>query len=246
MFDHESLDPRSKLALTVAVVLAAVASGDWRHLVGLLAFVFAVVAVGRGYGPVGWVRSMSPILYILPLLLVLNTLFYAGGTPLWAVSVMGHPVGVTTGGLYTAGVIALRLVVVAGVAAWFAGTTGAEAFEVALGHLGVPWTVAFLFSLSIRLVPTMRRRFAVVEEAQRARGLSLEGGPLANARARIPMFVPFLSAIIRYGYELSDALSARGFDRIDDRTSLVAVGHGPADAVVYLLAVLVLATSVLL
>lgn len=241
MVAHESLDPRSKLALTVAVVITAVAADSWAPLVGLFGFVLAIVVVGRGYGLASWVHSLRPILYILPLLLVLNTLFYVGGEPIWTITVRGHPVGVTTGGVATAVLIAIRLVVIAGAAAWFAGTTEAETFEAALGSVGVPWSVAFLLSLSIRLVPTMRRRFTVIEEAQRSRGLELSGGPIETARDRIPMFVPFLSAIIRYGYELSDALTARGYDRIESRTSYVEIRHDRADYVVYVLAVVILA-----
>ncbi|MGM0397560.1 MAG: energy-coupling factor transporter transmembrane component T [Halobacteriota archaeon] len=237
MFAHDALDPRSKLALTVAVIVVAVAARTWLPLVGLLAFVLGFVALGRGYGPVAWVRSIGPILYLLPVLLVLNTLFYAGGESIWTVPVAGYTVGVTTDGVATSGLIALRLLVIAGVAAWFAATTDAERFEAGLVHLGIPWSMAFLLSLSMRLVPTMRHRFTVIEEAQRSRGLTLDGGVVDDARDRIPMFVPFLSAIIRYGYELSDALTARGFDRIDRRTSLVDVEHGSADYLVYLLAI---------
>lgn len=241
MFAHESLDPRSKLALTIAVVITSVAAGSWKPLVGLFGFVLVVVVVGRDYGLTAWIHSLRPILYILPLLMVLNTLFYFGGEPIWAITVRGYPVGLTTGGLATASLIAIRLIVIAGVAAWFAGTTDAETFEAALGSVGVPWSIAFLLSLSIRLVPTMRRRFTVIEEAQRSRGLDRSGGPIETARDRIPMFVPFLSAIIRYGYELSDALTARGFESIGDRTSLVEVRHNRVDYVVYVVAVVVLA-----
>ena len=243
MFAHESLDPRSKLALTVAVVITAVAADSWVPLVGLFGFVLAVVVVGRGYGLAAWLHSLRPILYILPLLMVLNTLFYVGGAPILAITVRGYPVGVTTGGLATASLIAIRLIVIAGVAAWFAGTTGAETFEAALGSVGVPWSVAFLLSLSIRLVPAMRRRFTAIEEAQRSRGLDLSGGPIETARDRIPMFVPFLSAIIRYGYELSDALTARGYDQIESRTTYVEVRHNRVDYVVYVVAIVVLAST---
>lgn len=239
MFSHASLDPRSKLALTVAVVAVAVVAETWAPLGGLLAVVVAVVLVGRGFSLREWLGAIGPIFYLLPVLLVLNTLFYAGGASIWTVPVAGYTVGVTTGGVFTSGLIALRLLVIAGVAAWFAATTDAEAVEAGLVRLGVPWTMAFLLSLSMRLVPTMRKRFALIEEAQRSRGLRLDGGPIENARARIPMFVPFLVAIIRYGYELSEALSARGFDSIDGRSTLVDVEHGPADYAVYGFALLV-------
>lgn len=244
MFAHESLDPRSKLALTLAVIVVAVMAGTWLPLVGLLAFVLAVVAIGRGFGPMAWIRSIGPILYLVPILLVLNTLFYVGGDPIWTVPVAGFTFGITTGGIATSVLIALRLLVIAGVAAWFAATTDAERFEAGLVHLGVPWSMAFLLSLSMRLVPTMRQRFTVIEEAQRSRGLHLEGGIIQNARDRIPMFVPFLSAIIRYGYELSDALTARGFDSIEQRTMLVDVEHDRADYGIYLLSIAVLVVGV--
>ena len=245
MFAHEALDPRSKLAVTTAVIVVAVVAEAWMPLVALLAFVLGFVVIGRGFGPLAWLRSIGPILYLVPVLLVLNTLFYASGDPIWTIPVAGLTVGVTTGGIVTSAHIALRLVVIAGVAAWFAATTAAEAFEAALVRLGVPWSLAFLLSLSIRLVPTMRHRFAVIEEAQRSRGLSLEGGPIATARARIPMFVPFISATVRYGYDLSDALTARGFDRIDRRTAFVDVRHSRVDYVVYLLALLVFVLGLL-
>ncbi|MFB6081295.1 MAG: energy-coupling factor transporter transmembrane component T [Halanaeroarchaeum sp.] len=244
-FEHEALDPRSKLALTVAVVVAAVASGSAWRLVALLLAVAAVVVVGRGFGLRDWLGAVAPVLYVLPLLLVLNTLFYAGGASIWTVNVAGYRVGVTAGGVETAVVIALRLLVVTAVAAWFAATTVAEEFEAALVAFSVPWSFAFLLSLTVRLVPEMRRRFAVVEEAQRSRGLTLEGGPLARARARVPMFLPFFSAVIRYGYDLSDALTARGYGRIEDRTSLVVVTHEATDYVVDAFAVVVLVAGLL-
>lgn len=238
-------DPRSKLALTVAVVIVAIAAGDSPRLLAVLGFVALVVIVTPDLGPGAWLRSMAPVLYFLPVLLVLNTLFYYGGTPIWTVPIAGVQVGVTTGGLATAVRIALRLLVVTGIAAWFAATTEAETFEAGLTALGVPWAFAFLLSLTVRLVPEMRDRFRAVEEAQRSRGLTLEGGPIAGVRARVPMLLPFFSAVIRYGYELADALTARGFDRIETRTSVVVVRHGPIDYAVDLLAVVVLAVGLL-
>lgn len=229
MISHRAFDPRAKLAATTAVAVAAVAAQETASLAVVGLVLVGFVALGGDFGLREWVRTVAPVLSLVPLLLALNTLFYASGRPIWAVQVHGWTVGVTTGGVATAVRIALRLLVVTGVASWFAGTTEAEAFEAALARLGVPWSFAFLLSLTVRLVPAMGHRFRVVEEAQRSRGLSIEGGFLARLRARIPMFVPFLSAVIRYGYELGDALTARGFDRIERRTAYVTVTFRPAD-----------------
>ncbi|MFB6069562.1 MAG: energy-coupling factor transporter transmembrane component T [Halanaeroarchaeum sp.] len=245
-FAHDALDPRSKLALTAAIGVAAVAASSATRLAVLLAVLAAFVLIGRGFGLREWLHALAPIGYLLAVMLVVNTLFYASGESIWTVSVWDYRVGVTTGGLATSVLVATRLLVVAATAAWFAATTATEEFEAALVRLGVPWSLAFLLSLTVRLVPEMRRRFAVIEEAQRSRGLVVEGGPLARARSRIPTFLPFFSAVVRYGYELSDALSARGFDRIEERTSLVTVRHGRADGAVYALALAVLVGGLLL
>ncbi len=240
-----SFDPRSKLALVVSVVIAALVAGGVARISVLLGLFVVFVAVTGGMGVFAWARSLKPILYLLPILLVLNTVFYAGGQVYWAVPLGPINLAVTAGGIETAVLIAVRLLLIAGVAAWFAGTTAAEAFEVGLVTLGIPWSFAFLLSLTLRLVPEMRRRFQVIEDAQRSRGLDLSGGPVARVRARVPMLLPFFVAVIRYGYELSEALTARGFDSIDERTSLVRIGHGPADYGVYLLAVTLVVASVM-
>lgn len=240
-----TFDPRSKLVLVVSLVIVAFATGTVAQVSMLLGGFVAFVAVTGGIGVLTWARSLKPIFYLLPVLLVLNTVFYAGGEVYWAVPIGPFALSVTAGGIETAVLIAVRLLLIAGVAAWFAGTTAAEAFEVALVKIGVPWSFAFLLSLTLRLVPEMRRRFQVIEDAQRSRGLDLSGGPISRIRARIPMLLPFFVAVIRYGYELSEALTARGFDAIDERTSLTTIEHGPADYAIYLLAGVLLLTAVL-
>lgn len=230
--DHRALDPRSKGALALAVAVVAIALPRPVPLVALAAVLVAFVATAGTRQLRRWLGFLSAFAVILPLILVLNALFYGGGTVLWRLP--GVPLALTTGGLETSAVIALRLVVIAGAAAWFAGTTDAEAFEVALARLGVPWRLAFLGSLTVRLVPTLRARFRSIEHAQRARGLAFEGGPFRRARARIPMFVPFIAAVIEDGFTLGEALRVRDFERASRRTYTVTLAHRPADVGLYL------------
>lgn len=236
-------DPRAKLALVVSVVVLALVTASVPRATVLFAGFAVFVALTGGLAVGTWLRSMRPVFYLLPVLLVLNSVFYASGAVLWSTPVGPFEPGVTAGGIQTAVLIAVRLLVVAGAAAWFAGTTRAEAFEVALVRLGVPWSGAFLLSLTLRLVPEMRRRFWRIEEAQRARGLDVSGGPISRTKARLPMFLPFLVAVIRYGYELSEALTARGFDDIGERTAVVSIAHRQPDYLLYLLAVGLLVLS---
>ncbi|MDZ7849587.1 MAG: energy-coupling factor transporter transmembrane component T [Halodesulfurarchaeum sp.] len=239
-------DPRAKLALTIGFVLAALLTGSIRGQLVLLGLFVVVVAVLGDVSLREWASALAPLSVLVLLILVLNSVFYASG-PAW-VSVPIGPVelSLTPGGVETAVLIAVRLVLVAGAAAWFALGTETERFEAALGELGVPWSVAFLLSLTVGLVPELRRRFRRIEDAQRSRGLDLSGGPITRTRARIPMLVPFFVATIRYGYELSTALTARGFDEPGPRTSITTVEHGSADLVLYFLAVAVVVGAVVL
>lgn len=241
--DHRTLDPRAKGAFALAVVAVAIARPRLATLAALGVLLVTLVSTGAGLGLRRWLSYLSPFAVILPIVLVLNAFFYAEGVVLWRAPVV--PLTLTTGGLETSAVIAFRLVVIAGAVAWFAGTTEPEAFEVALVHLGVPWRLAFLGSLAVRLVPSMRDRFITIERAQRSRGLTAPSGPIRGARARLPMFVPFLAGVIEDGYELGEALIVRGFDGSDRRTYTVELAHGLADYTLYGLA-LALVAGVLL
>ncbi|MFB6299147.1 MAG: energy-coupling factor transporter transmembrane component T [Halobacteriales archaeon] len=241
----DRLDPRSKLVFVIAIVVIAIGLPKLRSLGSLLLVLFVTVIV-TGPAVRRWLGLLSAFAYLIPLLFVLNLFFYADGRTIWAISTPIIPLEVTTGGIHTSLVILLRLLTIAGAAAWFATTTEAERFETALVELGVPWKLAFTASLTVRLVPVMRRRFRSVEEAQRSRGLVIKGGPLARARARIPMFIPFLAGVIQYGYDLSEALTARDFDRNQSRTTLITLSYGAADYVTYLLAVGLIGGFVLL
>lgn len=238
-FAHRDLDPRAKLAVAVAVAVVAIAIPRIDSLTVLAAVVAVLIAVGRGLSLQDWVGSLAPFKVLVPIIFVLNSFFYGGGRVL--VAVPGVPVSLTATGLTVSAVIVARLLVVASVASWFAMTTDPEEFEVALTRLGAPWSFAFLLSLTLRLVPEMRLRYQEIDEAQRARGLEVSGNPLKRARDRIPMLVPFLAAVIHYGYDLSEALEARDYGAVRNRTSVVTLTHDRVDYLFYGFAVVLLA-----
>ncbi|MFB6086160.1 MAG: energy-coupling factor transporter transmembrane component T [Halodesulfurarchaeum sp.] len=244
MTEAPRFDPRAKFALASGFVLASFLAGSIPSQLVLLSLFVGLVVVLREVSLGEWLSALAPIGVLVVLIVGINSIFYASG-PAW-ISVPVGPVrlALTPAGVRRALLIAVRLVVVAGAAAWFALGTETDRFEAALAGIGVPWSFAFLLSLTIGLVPVLRRRFRRIEDAQRSRGLDLSGGPIARTRARIPMLVPFLVATIRYGYELSTALRARGFDEPGPRTSITTVEHGPIDLGLYLLAVGVVAGTI--
>lgn len=237
MIPYTTFDPRAKLAFTTVVALLAVLIPDLYALATLGAILLVVVAIGPQTFRVDWMGTLAPFKILIPIILLLNAFFYGSGTVLWGTAVLGVPVNLTVGGVHASAVIAARLVVLAGIASWFSLTTDAEEFEAALTRLGVPWSFAFVLSLTVRLVPEMRDRYHAIEEAQLSRGVVIEGGPIKRARARVPMFIPFFVSIVNYGYELTEALTIRDYGRHANRTTIVRLEHGPMDYACYLVSI---------
>lgn len=231
MFTHRALDPRSKLTFALVVSTLAILTSEFEALGIVATALVLLVAAGQGLGIRDWLGFLSALRVLVPVIFVLNLLFYANGTVLWRLR--PTPLRITVGGLETSTFIILRLLIIAGLAAWFAKTTESEEFEVALVGLGIPWPLAFSLSLTLRLLPEIRDRYNTVEDAQRSRGLEIDGGPISQAKARIPMLLPFFVSIIEYGYELADALEVRDFGQPTRRTSLVSLQHERADFVLY-------------
>lgn len=77
-----------------------------------------------------------------------------------------------------------------------------------LRPLGVsPTRVAFMISLTLRLIPALADVVQEVREAQKARGLE---------RSIIAAVVPVLTRVLHQADAMSDALLARGYDRWDE------------------------------
>lgn len=234
------LDPRAKLALVAVVSILAIAIPHLGSLAALAVVLLLVVGVDEHLSVKDWLRSLEPFKVLIPIILVLNTFFYGSGQVIWNPAGIGWPLALTVGGINTSLVIAARLLVIAAAVAWFTATTAAESFEVALTRLGAPWMLAFLVSLTLRLVPEIRNRFQAIEEAQRSRGLVYEGGPIERTRALILILVPFLVSVIRYGFELGEALEVRGYGRADRRTYQETLSFGRNDVLLSLFAVVLL------
>lgn len=242
--DLNKFDPRSKLFFTLILVVLSLLIPIPIYLLSLLGIILITASAGRALK--GLLGYMSPLKLLIPLLLILNLFFYAHGKVIWSFDLRIFTLSVTYGGIETSIMILLRFFVIASAAALFAVTTDPEEFELALVWLKIPWKLAFIFSLTLRLVPDVKRRYKKIEEAQLTRGLTIGRSPLKKIKARVPMVIPFLAAIIRYGYELTEALKARNFDDIEKRSSLLRLEHGFHDYILYIFSISILSLYIYL
>jgi energy-coupling factor transport system permease protein len=106
----------------------------------------------------------------------------------------------------------MRISLMIGYGLLFLSCTRVEEFTWALERLHIPYKAAFALSLSFRLVPTLLEAASTVLEAQRARGLSMEGRNIVKRLlSYVPLLVPVFMLSLRRMHLLSFALELRGF-----------------------------------
>ena len=132
----------------------------------------------------------------------------------------------STSGFVSAAHVAVRLFVMAAALALFGLTTPMRALVADLERRGASPRVAFAAASIFGAVPALAQRARIVREAQRARGLDIDGGVASRLRAVVPLVAPVVAGTLHSIELRSLALEARGFGRPIRRELLWA----PADS----------------
>jgi energy-coupling factor transport system permease protein len=114
--------------------------------------------------------------------------------------------------LVTAESTSLRLLALTSVFFVFFRSTPPEDLGNALVKVGLPYSLAFVLSVSLQFVPVISRKARNVVDAQRSRGIPLEPG-LAALRYYPALLGPLLVQSFQLADELAEAMEARGFGR---------------------------------
>ena len=219
------LDPRVKLlAVAVAAVGLVLADGLGTMAVTIIAvhllLLAAAVPVRRLLGI--W-RAIAPLLLLI---IALWPIFDREGT---TVLVEAGWVRVTAEALLRGLAAAGRVAALSFVIFVWLVTTAERAMIRGFVRLGVPrrWGVAL--AIGLRSIPALAELYSAVSAAQQARGLRLDGSPLARVRARLPMLVATLVTALRLADQTARALDARAFGARPNPTALHDLRMRPVD-----------------
>lgn len=184
---QRSFDPRTKLAAVVVTTGILVTLDRWPVLAGALGSLLLVtLLLRRGRAWLG----------------LLNSLGFAAAT--------FFVIGWLAFDLPTALTAALRLLTIGTAFFLFFQTTPPEDLANALVKLGLPYAFAFVVIAAMQFIPLLTRRAANIRDAQRARGIPLEGG--MSALRYLPTVAgPLLIQAFKLADELAEAMEARGF-----------------------------------
>lgn len=206
------LDARVKLiALAVLVILLFVASNFWA--LGILTlFIIGVFAVARI--PFGVAcRTVLPLTFIIVITALFNLIYVSGGE----VFLDWGWLKVTADGLYSAGFVCLRLMLLLLLGALLTLTTttiditnAIESLLSPLKRVGVPVSeFAFVMGTALRFLPQFVDEFRIIRVAQDARGARLSTRPTQSMRVMASFVVPLFASVFRRADTLSAAMESR-------------------------------------
>jgi energy-coupling factor transport system permease protein len=232
------LDPRTKLVLTVAFIVAVFFVMDYSGFILLGAFLLFCIFLSRV--PLRLIlRSIKTILFLIIFTAVLNLLFNTDGTAIWPDSFLA----VTYEGLDFAIKMVIRLMVLVTGSSLLTYTTTPVALPDGMEKLLRPLRLvrfpvhefALTMSIALRSIPSLMEETDRIIRAQKARGADFDSrNLLRRARAMIPILIPLLIGAFRRAEDLALAMDSRCYRGSRGRTKMKVLRYGSGDGMAYL------------
>lgn len=206
-------DARAKLGATAAFTVALFSVDAWTAMLAGGVLLVALIGVAQ----VPWrlaARGLRPIVWIALFTLVANGLRWQAADALVSLG----PLSVDGPGLARGAFFAARILLLVLGTSLITLTTSPVALTDALSSLMRPLRavrfpaddVAMMLSIALRFVPTTAEEAERIVVAQTARGARFdEGGPVARARAWVPVLVPLFVRLFRRADDLAVAMESR-------------------------------------
>ena len=218
------MDPRAKLILTFAYIVAVFVPRNWSGL--SLAVAFLVMSVWLSHLPLKLIfKSLKPILPLIVFTSIINIFYVRDGLVLvdWWI------IHITLQGVVTAVFIAVRILCLIAGSSLLTYTTSPTALTDALERLMKPLKflhvnvheLAMMMTIALRFIPTLIEETDKIMSAQKARGADMEsGGLMQRIKALIPILIPLFVSSFRRAYELAMAMECRCYRGGDGRTRM--------------------------
>lgn len=219
-----NMDPRAKIVLMIAYIVAVFMAGNFFALALVTAFLIFIVLLSRvPFGSV--LRSVKMILFLIVFTAVLNLFFYSSPDAhlIWEWGI----ISLSWESIVNMIFLAFRLfLLVMGTSVLTLTTTpvaltdGIESLLKPLKYIKFPvHELALIMSIALRFIPTLMDETNRIVAAQKARGADFEtGGLIRRAKAMIPVLIPLLVSAFRRAEDLGDAMDARCYSGAKGRT----------------------------
>ena len=239
------LDPRTKILLLIAYIVALFTAGNWVSYGVVFMFLAVTVLISR-IPLKSLLSGMKPLVMILVFTGVLNIFFTDGEKILFSV----WKITVYWEGIIRAIFMTLRIMLLISgtflltyTTSPIALTDGLESLLGPLKKLRVPvHELAMMMCIALRFIPTLIEETDKIMSAQKARGADFESGSLfARVKALVPILVPLFISAFRRADELATAMECRCYHGGDGRTKMKLLRFKQLDLRGFLFGVVLLA-----
>lgn len=248
-FIHK-LDARAKLIVVFLALVEIFLCKNFLSLALIVLFAIVSVAISKISFKVVF-KGMKMIYFIIVLTSVLQIFYNDSGTVLlewWKLKI-------TTGGIFTAIFMAIRIICLILVSSLLTYTTSPTTLTDGISRLLSPLnkikvpvdTLAMMMTIALRFIPTLIEEIDKIMNAQKARGADLDSGNLVQrAKALVPIFIPLFVNSFRRAYELAFAMECRCYNGNNKRTRMKQMKFSWRDAVAFVIVAVMLAGIILL
>ena len=248
-FIHK-LDARAKLIVVFLALVEIFLCKNFLSLALIVLFAIVSVAISKISFRVVF-KGMKMIYFIIVLTSILQIFYNDEGTVLldwWKIQI-------TTGGIFTAIFMAIRIICLILVSSLLTYTTSPTTLTDGISRLLSPLnkikvpvdTLAMMMTIALRFIPTLIEEIDKIMNAQKARGADLDSGNLVQrAKALIPIFIPLFVNSFRRAYELAFAMECRCYNGNNKRTRMKQMNFSWRDAVAFVIIAVLLAGIILL
>ena len=218
------LDPRIKLLLTIAFIVAVFLAKTFVGYALLLAFVWMTSRLANTPFRM-LLKGLRPLRMILILTFLLNLFFTQGQTVWLSFWIVRIPREAFLQALF----YSLRLVFLVIGTSLLTLTTSpvalSDGIEVLLSPLKKihfpAHELAMMMTIALRFIPTLLEETDKIMKAQMARGADFESGNLlSRAKAMVPLLVPLFVSAFRRAGDLAMAMESRCYHGGEGRTRL--------------------------
>lgn len=245
------LDPRIKLILTIIfIVVLFICRGIIPYVI-MSAFLAVVVLISKINIRLIF-KSLRPILILLAFTAILNVFYTNEGTKVFRLG----SVSITTGGIYTALFMIIRIVLlVVGTFVMLTYTTspimltdGLESLLSPLKKIKFPvHELSMMMSIALRFIPTLIEETDKIMSAQKSRGASFDTGSIIQrAKALIPVLVPLFINALKRAEDLALAMECRCYHGGEGRVRMRVLKFSSIDIYSSLVSISVFAASIIL
>ena len=245
------LTPATKYLWLVALMVAGIAATSYTAALLPLAVALAIGATAK-IRPGFLLRGIKPLIPLLALTALLQALFSWPGDSSAVLVALG-PFAFTAREARLVLMTVARTLSLMTVVGLFTSVTsegetvhGIEDVLAPFAKLGLhPQRLALAVGIALRFVPIIAGELESIAKAQASRGADFgsgRGGPIAKARAYLPLFVPVTVRALERAELLAEAMEARGYTE-EGRTRLVSYPRQRGEGFVRLAAVAACAAS---